>query len=44
MAPANSAGSTGMIAGGDAGPAPSNATEEYTEGSSVLNVKTLTQS
>ena len=44
MGPANSAGSTGMIAGGDTGPAPSNATEEYTAGTSTLNIKTITTS
>jgi len=44
MGPANSAGSTGMIAGGDTGPAPTNATEEYTAGTSTLNIKTVTTS
>jgi hypothetical protein len=43
MAPASSAGSTGMIAGGDTG-SPSNATEEFTEETTSLNVKTLTTS
>ena len=44
MGPANSAGSTGMIAGGDTGPTPTNATEEYTAGTSTLNIKTITTS
>jgi len=44
MGPANSAGSTGLIAGGDTGPGPSNATEAYTAETSALNVKTITTS
>ena len=44
MGPANSAGSTGLIAGGDAGPAPSNASEAFTAGTSVVTASTLTTS
>jgi hypothetical protein len=43
MAPASSAGSTGMIAGGDTG-SPSNATEEFTESTEFVNAKQLTTS